>query len=170
MILFWGLKKFPLRREIPALQDHLTFLEDYNRAMGASGVFSLRSARFSGTKLLEGNYPLNEAGTTPRVGTHKKTHSKGSNDRSPRPLESAEALLWDTCSCCACGSREDGGGRGVVEQASKNTTSTANSSRPRRIRSLGEGASVEYFQRCSSPFPENCCLHSLHYGNNDFNM
>jgi hypothetical protein len=24
MILFWGLKKFPLRREIPALKDHLT--------------------------------------------------------------------------------------------------------------------------------------------------
>ena len=23
MILFWGLKKFPLRREIPALKDHL---------------------------------------------------------------------------------------------------------------------------------------------------
>ena len=24
MILFWGLKKFPLRREIPTLKDHLT--------------------------------------------------------------------------------------------------------------------------------------------------
>ena len=24
MILFWGLKKFPLRREIPALKDHLS--------------------------------------------------------------------------------------------------------------------------------------------------
>ena len=23
MTLFWGLKKFPLRREIPALKDHL---------------------------------------------------------------------------------------------------------------------------------------------------
>ena len=26
MILFWGLKKFPLRREIPALKDHLTLM------------------------------------------------------------------------------------------------------------------------------------------------
>ena len=31
MILFWGLKKFPLRREIPALKDHL-------RDLLASGV------------------------------------------------------------------------------------------------------------------------------------
>ena len=27
MILFWGLKKFPLRREIPTLKDHLTLMD-----------------------------------------------------------------------------------------------------------------------------------------------
>ena len=35
MILFWGLKKFPLRREIPTLKDHLTeFLHESFKKMG----------------------------------------------------------------------------------------------------------------------------------------
>ena len=38
MILFWGLKKFPLRREIPALKDHLNFPGYYVRVAGAVRV------------------------------------------------------------------------------------------------------------------------------------